>query len=330
MLDIKLSNIGAHGYINAIWHKTMTTFFERSRREQKGGDLADVPNDKFLARQMNSQRYKVYPSDDNTFQIEKSSTGDRYTVLLQERACGCTCFEEYNSPCAHGIAAIRFKKLNPFDFFDKCYLLRRYRSTFATALPPISIPGLKPDGKTLPPIVHKKRGRPPVKRIRKSQLWRKTKAPRSCGNCGERGHDRRKCYGQPLESGKEQRARDRAAAAAESDSDINDARAKLEATDSDFASSGLSDLPSGSDNEVLDPFQHFIDEARVRATSHKAGEAEEMAAIDAQLAVDGAFGASTRAVYSGTKESIQNRAVIASVASTAVKLLHLLRLYSKR
>jgi hypothetical protein len=53
--------------LNAIWHKTMTAFFERSRRKQKGSDLADIPSAKYLTRQQTSQRYKVYPSDDNNF-----------------------------------------------------------------------------------------------------------------------------------------------------------------------------------------------------------------------------------------------------------------------
>jgi hypothetical protein len=262
--------------LNAIWHKTMTTFFERSRRKQKGSDLADIPSAKYLTRQQTSQRYKVYPSDDNTFQVENALTGVRHTVLLEERTCGCTRFDEYNSPCSHGIAAIRFVKKNPFDYFDNCYFLQTYRKTYSMAIPPISIQGLKSDERTLPPIVHKKRGRPPTKRIRKSQLWRNKKAPRSCGICGERGHDRRKCYGQPLASGKQQRARDRAVAAADisSGSEAIDAMATLDETDSDLSDSLTSD--------EAEEFQYLIDNARKRE-AEKVENAAAEAAHEAEL-----------------------------------------------
>jgi hypothetical protein len=264
--------------LNTIYHKTMTMFYERSRRRQKGGQLADVPLKKFEERQVTSQRYKVHPSDDNTYQVETTATGEKHTVHLDIRVCQCTQFDEYNSPCAHGIAALRFVKKNPYDYFDKSYTLRSYRNTYAKAIPPVSIEDLVSDNRTLPPIVQKKRGRPAVKRIRKSQLWRTRKSKRHCAVCGSQEHDKRNCNGQPLRSGKAQRARDRAAAIAESASEsesevvsFDNARARLEETDSEF-----SELAS-TDSEQEKLYEHYIHAARDRESGILALQAAEEA-----------------------------------------------------
>jgi hypothetical protein len=105
---------------------------------------------------------------------------------------------------------------------------------------------------------------------------RNKKAPRSCGICGERGHDRRKCYGQPLASGKQQRARDRAVAAADisSGSEAIDAMATLDETDSDLSDSLTSD--------EAEEFQYLIDNARKRE-AEKVENAAAEAAHEAEL-----------------------------------------------
>ena len=57
----------------------------------------------------------------------------------------------------------------------------------------------------MPPLTRKQAGRHRTKRYRKGQWARKQ---RQCGNCLDWGHSRRTCRGQPVSSGRRERARD--------------------------------------------------------------------------------------------------------------------------
>src|SRR5258706_642038 len=221
--------------LNAIYMKTMTMIYERRRKPQLGQVLADIPYQKYLERKEYSRRYFVLSSNDGLHQVQVPDTGVYKIVNLKAITCECTNFQEYRSPCAHAIAAIVKDAENPFDYFDISFYLEQYRKSYERSLPPVSIAALKKDGKTGPPIIIKKRGRPSTKRIRKQATWCKNLMKRRCGTCEQYGHDRRTCKNQPVESYQRQRLRDNL------DSDISAIQEALEETDSDLTSAPPTD-----------------------------------------------------------------------------------------
>lgn len=74
---------------------------------------------------------------------------------------------EYQSPCAHAIAAATYKSEDPVTFFYDAYSTSACRKTYSRPLPPISIEDLVVDENIKPPILRKQAGFPRTKRIRK-------------------------------------------------------------------------------------------------------------------------------------------------------------------
>ena len=72
-------------------------------------------------------------------------------------------------------------------------------------MPPISIEDLIIDDNIKPPTIRKQASRPCTKRIRKG-AWKKKQT--RCSNCLDWGHNKRSCRGQPVPSGRRERARD--------------------------------------------------------------------------------------------------------------------------
>ena len=112
---------------------------------------------------------------------------------------------KYQSPYAHGIATAKYQADNPLSFFYNAYSTRAYRKTYSRPIPPISIEGLAVDINIKPPILWKQAGRPCTRRIRKGAWQRKQTR---CGNCLDWGHNKKSCRGQPVSSGRRERARD--------------------------------------------------------------------------------------------------------------------------
>jgi len=124
---------------------------------------------------------------------------------LLENECECGDFYQYQSPCSHAIAVARYLEIDPLTLFDISYSVRVYNRTYSRPVIPVSIQGLTPDESIKPPILKKQAGRPKTKRIRKGS-WQKKQT--RCGNCLEWGHNKRRCTGQPVSSGRRERARD--------------------------------------------------------------------------------------------------------------------------
>jgi hypothetical protein len=97
----------------------MKTFYDRFHCKHQNTALPDAQLKLFNERLHNSKRYKVYQSGNDIYQVELPDTGVKYIVNLKERTCECTNFQEYESPCAHGIAACRWAEKDPFKAFRK-------------------------------------------------------------------------------------------------------------------------------------------------------------------------------------------------------------------
>jgi hypothetical protein len=119
--------------------------------------------------------------------------------------CDCKDFYEYQGPCTHAIAAIRRQGNDPLTLFLNQYTTDYFRRTYSHPVIPVSINDLQSDSLVLPPLTHKQTRRPRTKGHRKGQWARKQ---RRCGNCLDWGHSRLTCRGQPVSSGRRERARD--------------------------------------------------------------------------------------------------------------------------
>jgi hypothetical protein len=94
-------------------------------------------------------------------------SGRKHIVNLAKKECDCGSFYEYQSPCAHAIAAAKYQAEDPLNFFYNAYSTRAYRKTYGHPLSPISIEDLAVDDNIKPAILRKQAGRPRTKRIRK-------------------------------------------------------------------------------------------------------------------------------------------------------------------
>ena len=158
--------------IDKIYSLTMKMVYDRFHRTQKSPYLANTPIAKFQARVQTSRRYQVLPSGNNLFQVQVPDSGKKYVVNLQDKSCDCKDFYQYQSPCSHAIAAVKYDGKNPLDLFVSFYITETYRSTYRHPLPPISIEDLIIDDNIKPPTIRKQAGCPRTKRIRKG-AWKK-------------------------------------------------------------------------------------------------------------------------------------------------------------
>jgi hypothetical protein len=122
---------------------------------------------------------------------------------LKENSCLYNNFFQYQGPCTYTIAACRYKAKDPFDYFDSCYFIQKFRKIYKVPIQPVSTEDLS----VLyiqPPILVKKHGRPQTKRIQKNSWKRKLQ---KYSNCFGLGYNKRRCTNQP---GRKNRYRERA------------------------------------------------------------------------------------------------------------------------
>ncbi len=93
--------------MDGIYSVIMKTVYNRYHRLQRSAELVDIQLSRFNDRLANSRQYHVVTSGNRLFQVQKPDTGVKRVVDLPNRTCDCNNFYEYQSPCAHAIAACR-------------------------------------------------------------------------------------------------------------------------------------------------------------------------------------------------------------------------------
>jgi hypothetical protein len=191
--------------MDAIYSYCMKMVYDRSVAPQASPMIANVPMARFEDRLKTARRYQVYPSGNGMYQVENPDSGRKFIVNTRENYCDCYDFEEYISPCSHAIAVAQNQADNPLDLFYDMYSTEAYKATYSRHLVPVSIENLQSDDSILPPLTRKQAGRPRTKRFRKGQWKRKQTR---CSNCLDWGHNKKGCRGQPVPSGRQERARE--------------------------------------------------------------------------------------------------------------------------
>ncbi|XP_057808060.1 uncharacterized protein LOC131022538 [Salvia miltiorrhiza] len=150
---------------------------------------------KYEARNMNP-----LPALHDKFEVDDS--GEKYVVNIPEKICSCRMWELTGIQCKHVVCAIRYLKEEPSTYVCDYYTVDRYLQAYKYALEPLNGEMLWPQcegDKIKPPLVKNMPGRPKKNRVRdplevdpKNRLKRKGLVM-TCGNCGEKGHNNRKC-----------------------------------------------------------------------------------------------------------------------------------------
>ncbi|XP_022032591.1 uncharacterized protein LOC110933689 [Helianthus annuus] len=144
-------------------------------------------------------RCEVYPSSYQVFQVKDV---DDVKVDLENKTCTCRKWQLRGYPCKHVCAVAGFLHKNAEDYVDPCYHKETYMRTYEYSIPPLPSEKFWPkvDYPMDPPPIKKAPGRP--KKNRKRDPHEDPKKPgkltkhgvvMTCGICGERGHNKRKC-----------------------------------------------------------------------------------------------------------------------------------------
>ncbi|XP_074306285.1 uncharacterized protein LOC141641525 [Silene latifolia] len=143
----------------------------------------------------------VWASSDKSFEVEYMSK--QYVVDLEAQTCSCCHWQLCGLPCQHAIATINHQRANYEDFVHDAYTKDKYMVAYGNLVPPL--PGISQWERVgmddlLPPPHRKLPGRPSMKKRRKevgeggiTEHPKKQKLQRSCGNCGELGHNVKSC-----------------------------------------------------------------------------------------------------------------------------------------
>lgn len=133
---------------------------------------------------------------------------EQYKVNLENKTCGCRKWELSGIPCVHAVCGYNHLYMDPMDYVHDCYKVTTYLSCYGNGLGPINGREMWPTTDhpvILPPDVKKRAGRPKKARRREPEEQEPVDPTRvgrkgvkmTCGKCGQVGHNRRSCKGDP-------------------------------------------------------------------------------------------------------------------------------------
>ncbi|XP_019223383.1 PREDICTED: uncharacterized protein LOC109205162 [Nicotiana attenuata] len=83
-----------------------------------------------------SMRCTIHWNGDFGYEV-KGATGIKHIVKLTEGACSCRAWQLKGIPCAHGVAAIHHKRLNPLGFISEWYKKETYLKAYSHFIQPV-------------------------------------------------------------------------------------------------------------------------------------------------------------------------------------------------
>src|SRR6266536_3457940 len=139
------------------------------------------------------------------------------------------------------------------------------------------------DNNIKPPILRKQAGRPRARRIRKGAWQRKQTR---CGNCLDWGHNKKSCRGQPVSSGRRERARDWLAEGESGvDSDNGDQGTDIEDKDEDEHEDEDEDSDEDGDEDIeQEEEDQVVEEVDVELSDDGSDQFEDT--IDSDMTYD--------------------------------------------
>ncbi|XP_028123110.1 uncharacterized protein LOC114320188 [Camellia sinensis] len=173
---------------------------QRSKRKVKSsvwvGELC-LKMAKVLESAYNDSRsWIIRQFKDNVFEVRS-----HLSVLVDFRACTCSCFQWQLSrfPCSYAAVAFQNSSKNIYDFIDSFYYVHEFRAAYSGAnhpIPTIRKPNLATMDYLIAPPIFK---RPPRRSKQKWVLSKGEVVQRiQYGRCGKMGHHNRKTCEEPM------------------------------------------------------------------------------------------------------------------------------------
>ncbi|XP_009789750.2 uncharacterized protein [Nicotiana sylvestris] len=206
-----------NAWILAARHKTIITMLEEIRvkmmerigklREFADTWICDISPIAMKVYQDNiaqSMRCTIKWNGEYDYEVEDTSLRVvlKHCVNMQAQTCTCRSWMLKGIPCAHAIAAMHFKNLDPINYISHWYHKSTYLKAYSTFIQPVSNMQMWPTS-TNPPIepppIKKMPGRPKKKRRREetehptSGKLSRRGMEMTCSNYGGYGHNKRSC-----------------------------------------------------------------------------------------------------------------------------------------
>nr|XP_016461892.1 PREDICTED: uncharacterized protein LOC107785169 [Nicotiana tabacum] len=206
-----------NAWILADRHKTIITMLEEIRvkmMERIGKlrefadtwicDISPIAMKVYQDNMAQSMRCTIKWNGEYSYEVEDTSLRVvlKHCVNMQAQTCTCRSWMLKGIPCAHAIAAMHFKNLDPINYISHWYHKSTYLKAYSTFIQPVSNMQMWPTS-TNPPIepppIKKMPGRPKKKRRREetehptSGKLSRRGMEMTCSNCGGYGHNKRSC-----------------------------------------------------------------------------------------------------------------------------------------
>ena len=140
---------------------------------------------------------KVVQNDEHNFEVQRCATATTFRVVdIDSFRCSCGFPQETALPCCHISAALMFVSKDPRETIPFEMRAGTLLGLYAGSITPVDMATLTENGLE-PPLVHRGRGRPKLKRIRSAAEHKHT---RKCSRCGKAGHNARSCRRAPSDA----------------------------------------------------------------------------------------------------------------------------------
>ncbi|OIT05920.1 hypothetical protein A4A49_03973 [Nicotiana attenuata] len=175
----------------------------------------DVGYDEYESRKKNSLevleentkrsiKCNIFWNGEFGFEVKQGSDASevKHMVDINMQTCTCITWMLKDIPCAHAVAALHYKNLEPLNYISHWYSNATYMKTYSYFLQPVLGMNMCPESQNptvIPPHVKKMPGRP--KKVRRKEPGEnktgklsKSEVEMTCRNFHNKGHNKRGCH----------------------------------------------------------------------------------------------------------------------------------------
>ncbi|OIS98379.1 hypothetical protein A4A49_60949, partial [Nicotiana attenuata] len=150
-----------------------------------------------------SMKCNIFWNGEYGFEVKQASGASevKHLVDINRQTCTCRAWMLKGIPCAHAVAALHFKNLEPMNYISHWYSNATYMKTYSYFLQPVLGMNMWQESQNptvIPPHVKKMPERP--KKVRRKELGEnktgklsKSGVEMTCSNCHNKGHNKRGC-----------------------------------------------------------------------------------------------------------------------------------------
>lgn len=134
--DRELSVIGL---LSALWHKTMTTRYNRQQQAEKNdGEFTSWVLQQIQKSQLNARMHQVEMASISEGRVtEGRQLSLQHSVDLQHKTCTCRVYQDLVLPCQHALACILHIQRIPQHYIPDDLSVNTWRQTYTSNMRPI-------------------------------------------------------------------------------------------------------------------------------------------------------------------------------------------------